>query len=628
MPSSRTSLERRYPFGAELADGGAHLRLWAPACRRLEAVFEDGPAFELSGEPGGWFSGYCEGRRAGERYRLRLDGEELLPDPASRFQPEGPHGPSELVDPRAFPWTDGGWRGLSLRGQVLYELHIGTFTRAGTWAAAQARLAELAELGVTAVEVMPVAETPGRFNWGYDGVDLYAPASRYGRPDDFRRFVDRAHSLGLGVLLDVVYNHLGPDGNYLARYAPPVLAGRPTEWGNSINYDGQDSGPVREFMGANGAYWIDEFHLDGLRVDATQNIYDESQPRFLCELSTRARAAAGGRGILVIAENENQDTSLVADPATGGCGFDGLWNDDFHHALRVALTGRREAYMSDYQGSPQEVLSCLKRGYLYQGQWFGWQKKPRGSATAGVPAWAFVNYLENHDQVANTTPGGSRLLELASPASVRAATAVLLLGPGTPLLFQGQERGSRAPFTFFADHQGSLREAVAKGRRAFMTQFPSMADPEAQAAIADPGDERAKRRCVDEQPETEESCRWKALHADLLAIRKRDPVIAAQDARALDGAVLGPAAFCARFFGRDGDDRLLVVNLGPRLDVTPPAEPLLAPGAGRKWETVWSSEDARYGGPGMIALDERAWRLAADSARLLRARPGGGDAAA
>lgn len=625
-------MRRRLPVGAEIAPEGVHFRVWAPAAKTVELVLEnDGHrTVALEAEETGYFSGLAPGVTAGALYRFRLDGaSQLLPDPASRFQPDGPHGPSQVVDASEFAWNDASWTGVRLPGQVLYELHVGTFTREGTWAAAARELPQLAADGITVIEMMPVNEFAGRFGWGYDGVDLFAPSHLYGAPDDLRRFVDHAHGCGIGVILDVVYNHVGPDGNYLGEFSPDYFTSKyKNEWGEALNFDGRNSGPVREFFTANAAYWIDEFHLDGLRVDATQNIYDESQPRFLCELSTRARAAAGGRGILVIAENENQDTSLVADPATGGCGFDGLWNDDFHHALRVALTGRREAYMSDYQGSPQEVLSCLKRGYLYQGQWFGWQKKPRGSATAGVPAWAFVNYLENHDQVANTTPGGSRLLELASPASVRAATAVLLLGPGTPLLFQGQERGSRAPFTFFADHQGSLREAVAKGRRAFMTQFPSMADPEAQAAIADPGDERAKRRCVDEQPETEESCRWKALHADLLAIRKRDPVIAAQDARALDGAVLGPAAFCARFFGRDGDDRLLVVNLGPRLDVTPPAEPLLAPGAGRKWETVWSSEDARYGGPGMIALDERAWRLAADSARLLRARPGGGDAAA
>lgn len=497
MPSAKTDVLRRFPQGAELIDGGAHLRVWAPVCRSVEAVFsgESPAAVPLRPEANGYFSGLAAGRRAGDLYRLRLDGGDSFPDPASRFQPEGPHGPSRVVDPAAYGWSDVGWRGLSMRGQVFYELHVGTFSREGTWAGAIRRLPELAELGVTALEVMPVAEFPGRFNWGYDGVALYAPTRNYGEPDDFRRFVDHAHALGLGVILDVVYNHLGPDGNYLKLFSPQYFSvTHATDWGEAINYDSAGAGPVRDFMAANAAHWISEYHLDGLRVDATQSIFDDSPEPFFAQLARRARAAAPGRGILMIAENETQDSRFVAPPDGGGYGFDGLWNDDFHHSVRVALTGRREAYYLDYAGAAQELVSCAKRGYLYQGQYYAWQKKRRGTPTHGTRSEAFVTYLENHDQAANSSPLGRRLVEEASPSHLRAATALLLLGPGTPLLFQGQESGSRASFVFFADHKPGLRELVAKGRREFLRQFPGMATAAAQQAVPDPSDPAAFER--------------------------------------------------------------------------------------------------------------------------------------
>ena len=626
MPSLKTdAVARRFPQGAEVVPEGARLRVWAPSRRTVEAVFE-GPvgAVPLREEGGGYFSGLAAGARAGDLYRLRLDGGDAFPDPASRFQPRGPHGPSMVVDPSSFAWTDAGWRGLQPRGQVFYELHPGTFSREGTWAGAARRLPELADLGVTALEVMPVAECPGAFNWGYDGVNLYAPTRNYGEPDDLRRFVDRAHALGLGVLLDVVYNHLGPDGNYLPAFAPPLISKKhATEWGDAINYDGEDSGPVRDFMASNAAYWISEYHFDGLRVDATQSIFDDSPEPLFVELSRRARAAAPGRGILMIAENETQQTRFVAPVDGGGYGFDGLWNDDFHHSLRVALTGRREAYYLDYAGSAQELVSCAKRGYLYQGQYYAWQKKRRGTPTAGVPAHAFVSYLENHDQVANSTPQGRRLVDECAAAHLRAATALLLLGPGTPLLFQGQESGSRAPFVFFADHEPKLAALVAKGRREFMAQFPGMAVEAARQAVPDPADRAVFERCRVEAPDDDAARAWKALHKDLIALRRADRVLSAPAAR-LDGAVLGPKALCLRWFADDEGDRLLVVNLGDDLALRVVPEPLLAPPPGLRWVSVWASEDPRYGGDGMPALDERRWSLPAGSARLLRAEAEGG----
>ena len=335
-----------------MAGEGVHFRVWAPLRTSVEVVIGPQSSTALQGEGGGYFSGFVSGAGPGTRYRFRLDGGESFPDPVSRFQPEGPHGPSEVVDPSSFPWSDKDWPGLELEGQVISEIHIGTFTPEGTWDAARRELPELAEAGITVVEVMPVADFPGRFNWGYDGVGLFAPVAVYGRPDDFRRFVDTAHSSGIGVILDVVYNHLGPDGNYLTQYSAEYFTDRyENEWGRAFNFDGPCSGPVREFVAANAAYWAEEYHLDGLRLDATQQIFDASPVNIMAVLTDRVREAAGGRKVIVVAENEPQHTVLVRPRDRGGYGLDALWNDDFHHAARVAVTGSSEAYYSDYQGT-------------------------------------------------------------------------------------------------------------------------------------------------------------------------------------------------------------------------------------------------------------------------------------
>jgi maltooligosyltrehalose trehalohydrolase len=329
---------RRLPVGAEVLPGrGVHFRVWASRRRCVEVVLEGGPIQSPRAEPlvialmpeaPGYFSGLVAGAGAGTLYRYRLDGEAAFyPDPASRFQPRGPHGPSQVIDPDIFDWHDSQWHGMPLAGQVIYEMHLGTFTPEGTWEAASRELPELAKVGITVIEIMPIADFPGRFGWGYDGVNLFAPTRLYGTPDDCRRFVDRAHALGLAVILDVVYNHLGPDGNYLVRFSPEYFSSRyTTDWGEAINFDDERAGPVREFFLANAGYWIDEFHLDGLRLDATQNIYDRSADHILAAISRCVRQAARGRTTLLVAENERQHTQLVRPPAQGGYGLDALWN--------------------------------------------------------------------------------------------------------------------------------------------------------------------------------------------------------------------------------------------------------------------------------------------------------------
>src|SRR5688572_9903916 len=418
----QTIVRRRLPVGAEpLAGGGVHFRVWAPDHKQLELVLEDGDsALPMTAEEGGYFTAHSASAGPGTLYRYRLTDGTLAPDPASRYQPSGPRGPSAVVDPEAFPWTDQEWTGVKSERQIVYELHVGTFTRAGTWRAAAEELSELAHLGVTVIEMMPVAEFPGRFDWGYDGVLPFAPAHVYGTPDDLRFFIDAAHGHGIAVILDVVYNHLGPDACYLPNFARAFFSRtHTTEWGDAINFDGDGSAAVREYFLANVAYWIDEFHFDGLRLDATQNIYDDSSPHILQEITTRAREAAPDRRVWIVAENESQDTKLVRPTERGGFGFDAVWNDDFHHSAMVALLGHAEAYYSDHRGTPQEFVSAAKWGFLFQGQYYTWQKKRRGTPAFGLPGRVFVNFLQNHDQIANSVDG-RRCHQLASAGDWRA----------------------------------------------------------------------------------------------------------------------------------------------------------------------------------------------------------------
>ncbi|MBN9160937.1 MAG: malto-oligosyltrehalose trehalohydrolase [Myxococcales bacterium] len=600
---AENTIRRRLSTGAELVPGrvGAHFRVFAPKRKRVDIVVESPvtTTIRLEREADGHFSGLGEGLGPGTLYRLRLDEDDrLFPDPASRFQPEGPHGPSEIVDPSSFVWTDQTWPGPSLRGQVVYELHLGTFTPEGTYAAAARELEELRDVGITLIELMPVAEFAGRFGWGYDGVDLYAPTRLYGRPDDLRAFVDRAHALGLGVILDVVYNHLGPSGNYLRELSDDFFTDRhPNEWGEAIDFE--TARGAREYFAANGAYWVDEFHIDGLRLDATQCIYDDSADHIVGEIGSRARAAAAQRSIVIFAETESQESRLVRPLDQGGRGLDAMWNDDFHHAARVAATGRNEAYYEPTKGTAQELVSAAKWGFLFQGQRSTFHDAPRGEPALDLPAPAFTLYLENHDQVSNSLEG-ARLHQLTSPGVHRALTALLLLAPGTPLLFQGQEFAASAPFVFFADHEPELAKLVAEGRRKLLARFPSLAGEEAQRRIPEPHAPAAFERCKLDHSERTKNKATYDLFKDLLRLRREDPVFAAQDSTRLAGAVIGRRAFALRFGLGSGDERLVLVNLGDDMvDVETMAEPLVAPPIGTSWKLLFDTEEPRYGGEGM-----------------------------
>jgi maltooligosyltrehalose trehalohydrolase len=596
--------------------------VWAPDSQLVELVTEsEGEAVALRPEDNGYHSGYADNAVPGARYRFRLDAGDAFPDPASRYQPDGPHGPSVVVDPTSYNWSDGEWKGVSIHGQVVYEIHIGTFTKGGTFRSAIERFPDLVDTGITLIEVMPTADFAGRFGWGYDGVNFFAPSRLYGTPDDFRAFVDAAHHLELGVILDVVYNHFGPDGNYLTRYSPRYLAARASEWGDAPNFDGPDCGAVREYFLTNARYWIEEFHLDGLRLDATQQIFDKSSPHIIAEINEAVRASSGERSTVLIAENEPQDTRLVRSQESGGFGLDAMWNDDFHHAARVAATGRDEAYYSGYRGVAQELVSAAKYGPLYQGQWFAWQGQRRGGSALDLAPTQFVAFTQNHDQIANTA-GGRRLHLETSPGRFRALTALLLLLPQTPLLFQGQDFCASAPFLYFADHTAALACAVREGRADFISQFPSIgAEPD--ASTPDPADPITFLRSKIDWAERRDNAAALALHRDLLTLRREDPVIRGQRHRGLDGAVLDDSALVIRFFGGTEDDRLLVVNLGHRKHFASPAEPLLAPPLNRAWRTMFSTESPRYGGWGTPLLETLTdgWRIPAESAALLIPTP-------
>lgn len=608
-------------LGARVEPDGVRFRVWAPKRARVDVVLEDdGRSFPLLKEEAGYFGGLVPIARAGMRYRYRLDNGEAYPDPCSRYQPEGPHGPSLIVDPARYEWRTSEWSGVRMPGQVIYELHVGTFTPEGTLDAAIPQFNELKECGITLIELMPLAEFPGRWNWGYDGVDLFAPAHVYGDPNALKRFVDAAHARGLGVILDVVYNHFGPDGNYLPSYSDQYLTDRhPNEWGQAINYDGPGSPAVRDFVVQNACYWISEYRLDGLRLDAVQAIYDDSPTHILAEVSQQTRVAAGQRSIVLIAECESQLIQTVRPTHEGGWGLDGVWSDDFHHICRVAMTGRREAYYTDYRGTAQELLSVIKRGFVYQGQRYDWQKKPRGTVVKDEPAHAFVFYVQNHDQIANHLHG-DRINAMVPPARYRALIALTLLAPETPMLFMGQEFAASNPFLFFADHHSDLAAKAYEGRKKFLSEFPGYATVESQQAVPDPAAESTFRQsCLDLSERTSHAEAYR-LHKDLLRLRRDDAVLSRQDRIGLEGAVLGRQALVLRYRGAPDDDRLLVVNLGADLNFVPAPEPLLAPIAEGSWVLQWSSDHPSYGGPGIVnPLSEEGWRIPAATATLFRA---------
>jgi maltooligosyltrehalose trehalohydrolase len=461
--------QHKMPFGVRIENGGATFRLWGPAARMAEVALSRGSAppeiHPAEADAEGWWECHVPHATAGTMYQWRIDGKQLVPDPGSRQNPEGPGGPSCVVDPLQFEW-DTGWTGRPWHEVVLYELHVGTFTPEGTFTAAEARLQHLVDTGITAVELMPVASFAGRFGWGYDGVLPYAPHDAYGSPDELKHFIQQAHRLGLMVFLDVVYNHFGPEGNYLSMYAPGFFSTtKNSPWGAAINFDGPESLQVREFFIHNALYWVQEFRFDGLRLDAVHAISDESATHVLHELSERVRQATHGRHVHLVLENEdNGYEHLAAAPQPGR--FDGQWNDDFHHVLHVAMTGETQRYYHDYGDAPMDLLArSFTHGMVFEGA-----KRKKGGARKEVrpapaqPLSALVNFAHNHDQVGNRARG-ERLGQLVAPEASALPTLLALLTPAIPMLFFGEEWGAPEPFLYFADWEGELRKAVREGRR-------------------------------------------------------------------------------------------------------------------------------------------------------------------
>lgn len=612
---------RRMALGAEpLADGGATFRVHAPESRAV-TVETGGRSVPMTAVGDGLFEAAVPDVPVGATYGFRLDGgDRVLPDLASRRQPDGPHGLSALVDPDAFAWTDADWRGPDVASMVIQEIHIGTFTPEGTWLAAAERLHLLRETGIDAVEIMPANDFCGGFGWGYDGVFWFAPAHLFGTPDDLRAFVDRAHGLGIAVVLDVVYNHLGPEGQFFGAYARSYFSTRyENEWGEPLNFDDEGREGMRRIVVENAAYWIREFHMDGLRFDATQQIFDASTPHVVAEAAAAARAAANGRRLFLVAENTPQDTLTLAPAGTpGGLALDAMWNEDFQRAARIVVTGQRDAYYSDLEGTAAELVGALRRGFLYQGQRSGWEKQPRGRSTAGLSADRFVAFIENHDQCANSLRG-DRLARMGDPAMLRAVTALLLLGPQIPMLFQGQEWGSTRPFTYFADFDGALAAAVWTGRQDFLEQFPCVRS----SRILNPCDRATFEGCRLDWDERARNTHWLALHRDLIAIRRSDVTLTARGAHGLDSATPWPEIGALRFAGATADeDRLLIVNTGIDRKVPTVPDPLFAAGYDRGWDLVISTDAHEYGGRGVVPpWSEDGWIFPGRSAVLLKPAP-------
>jgi malto-oligosyltrehalose trehalohydrolase len=556
----------RMPFGAELlAGGGVRFRLWAPRHERIGVRLERarGPHSELpmQSEPHGWHTLLTDAAVAGSHYRFVLPDGTLVPDPASRFQPGDVHGPSEVIDPRSYPWRERAWHGRPWHEAVVYELHVGAFTPEGTFRAAIERLEHLVNLGVTAIELMPIGDFPGRRNWGYDGVLPYAPDSSYGRPEDLKALIDAAHGRGLMVLLDVVYNHFGPDGNYLALYAPQFFSTRhQTPWGAAINFDGEGSGTVREFFLHNALYWLTEYSFDGLRLDAVHAISDDSPVHILEEFAQRVRSTVNRPVHLVLENEHNQARWLVRDSHHEPRYFDAQWNDDVHHVLYVAATGETEGYYGDYRGDTEKLARALAQGFAFQGELMRYRGSPRGEPSERLPPTAFVAFLQNHDQIGNRALG-ERLTALSETAAVRAVTALYLLLPQVPMLFMGEEWHSARPFQFFCDFGGRLAEQVRNGRRQEFARFSAFRDPEQRTCIPDPISEdtfiRSKLdwECAS-RPDHAQVLEW---YSALLAVRHRHIVPLLPDIeQAGRYQIIGPAAVVVRW--RAGVSRELTLR--------------------------------------------------------------------
>jgi malto-oligosyltrehalose trehalohydrolase len=567
--NSDTARIHRVPAGGEIEpDGGVRFRVWAPAVKTLALSIEGSDeTIPFLGKPGGWHELVTAQAKAGTLYRLRLPDGTLVPDPASRFQPQDVHGPSEVIDPSAYQWKDSAWRGRPWSDAVLYELHVGAFTQEGTFLAAIEKLDHLVQLGVTAIEIMPVADFPGKRNWGYDGVLLYAPDSSYGRPEDFKAFIEAAHLRGLMVILDVVYNHFGPDGNFIPLYAPQIFTDHhKTPWGDAVNYDSEGSEVVREFIIHNALYWIEEFNLDGLRLDAVHTIKDDSPRHLLDELAERVRAATFPRPVHLLLENEdNQAFRLSRDERGEPTSFTAQWNDDMHHVLHTAATLESNSYYGDYKDDTDKLGRALAEGFAFQGEVMQARNASRGEPSAHLPPGAFVAFMQNHDQIGNRA-FGERINAIASPEAVHAIAAVYLLLPQTPMLFMGEEWGSSQRFPFFCDFDGELGELVRKGRREEFANFPEFQNPEQRERIPDPlADETFQSAKLDwGQSKEEVHTEWLEWYRRILQVRKTSVIPHVREMEGYAGffEVIGAGAVVVRFWNADSSRQLvLAANL-------------------------------------------------------------------
>jgi maltooligosyltrehalose trehalohydrolase len=612
------------PIGTQTDTAGTRFRVWAPKAKSVEvAVFPEGSDkatswHQLWREDDGYYSGDVTGIGRDTRYKYRLDQGEDFPDPASRYQPEGVHGPSQIVDPFSYKWRDHDWHGIALEDLVLYELHVGTATPEGTFDALSKKLKHIRQLGATAIELMPVAEFPGEHNWGYDGVDLFAPARAYGGPEGLRRLVDKAHEQDLAVILDVVFNHLGPEGNYLAQYSDdyyqPESVYR-TPWGRALNFDGRHAEPVRKFFVANACYWAQEYHIDGLRIDAIQAIHDETRLHILANIAESVRESLpSDRRFLFIAEDDSNDADVVRPQVAGGLGLDAVWADDFHHQVRVALTGYRGGYFVGYTGTGEHLAKTLEEGWFYNGsadrksQWHSKTPEPVtwGFPARDIPPPAFVYCIDNHDQSGNR-PRGERLSQLIDLDAYRAASALLLLSPYTPLLFMGQEWASSSPFQFFTDYQDeSCIRGVTEGRpKDMVNAWPGISseqvpDPQAHRTFEDSKLRWAKRT----RPPHAGILR---LYRKLLGLRQDEPALRQRTRGTFEVAAIGKHAVALRREGpADQDTLLLIANLCDTLQIDLRSKSTTKPPTGFAWTLLLDSESREYGGHGDSCFSEGA----------------------
>lgn len=567
--------QHKMPFGAELQnDGQVRFRLWAPGAQRVDICLVDQVAGEtvlsMTREDGGWFLLLTDRATDGSRYRYRINNDLYVPDPAARFQPEDVHGPSQVINPGSWHWKDIGWHGRPWEEAVIYELHVGAFSAEGNFAAVKKRLDYLVELGVTAIELMPVADFPGSRNWGYDGVLPFAPDSSYGTPDVFKDLVQSAHQKGIMVFLDVVYNHFGPDGNYLHAYASNFFTERHhTPWGAALNFDGADSETVRQFFIHNALYWLEEYHLDGLRLDAVHAIVDESSPDILEELAEAVKQGPGrDRHVHLVLENDHNAAHYLNRSESGNPRqYVAQWNDDMHHAMHILLTAERGGYYADYADRPIWYLGrCLTEGFGYQGEPSPYRDDAvRGEPSRTLPLTAFVSFLQNHDQVGNRA-FGERISSLVDANALQAMVTVMLLAPLPPLLFMGEEFAAKQPFFFFCDFNDDLATAVTEGRRREFARFEQFADPKVRETIPDPNArdtfERSKLDWNDIRTPLHND--WLAFYRRLLTLRHHRimPLLSGMQGNTAGFVQLGETSLRVQWHLGDGSALILLANLG------------------------------------------------------------------